>query len=411
MRSRVLTVFYIMAFVLVSLINFSCAKKELPQKDKIVFGGARPMSGVFSGFEDSAFGPIYKMWAKEVNKKGGIYVKEYGKKLPIELKIYDDKSDMGTMTRLLEKLIVEDKVDFILPPCSTAFLFAGAAIAKKYNKILIGGEGGASSMEKQLPNMPNVFMTLQYSNRYQMPALAEVFKDVGVENVAIFFIEDLHGIEYQSQATAEFAKVGINVVMIKGVPFEMKDVSALLKQAKAANVDAVCAFTYPPVTFNMIGQAKELGINFKAMLLGPGGEFGPLPGMFGNETIEGVMFEGAFSRKSTEKINEFVDLFMSYYKPDQFGWWGGANYYAGLQCLEQAIEKAGTLDQTKIMEVMGEEKFDTVLGKTWFENQLLAKECHPGQIGQWQNGAAEVISPRAKRTAEPIYPKPDWPTK
>jgi hypothetical protein len=33
---------------------------------------------------------------------------------------------------------------------------------------------------------------------------------------------------------------------------------------------------------------------------------------------------------------------------------------------------------------------------------------HPGEIGQWQNGKWEVIDPGKKRTAKPIYPKPEW---
>ena len=53
-------------------------------KDKIVFGGARPLSGGLAFFEASSYGPVYKLWAKDVNDKGGIYVKQYKKKLPIE---------------------------------------------------------------------------------------------------------------------------------------------------------------------------------------------------------------------------------------------------------------------------------------------------------------------------------------
>src|SRR4030042_2551794 len=75
------------------------ATPTLPPKDKIVIGAARPLSGPLSFFEATAFGPVYKMWVDEVNAGGGIFVKEYNKKLPIELKIYDDTSDMNTMTR------------------------------------------------------------------------------------------------------------------------------------------------------------------------------------------------------------------------------------------------------------------------------------------------------------------------
>ncbi|GAH51315.1 unnamed protein product, partial [marine sediment metagenome] len=41
---------------------------------------------------------------------------------------------------------------------------------------------------------------------------------------------------------------------------------------------------------------------------------------------------------------------------------------------------------------------------------LLALECHPGQVGQWQDGVYEVIGPADKATADAIYPKPPFPT-
>ena len=55
------------------------------------------------------------------------------------------------------------------------------------------------------------------------------------------------------------------------------------------------------------------------------------------------------------------------------------------------------------------QKFKTILGTTWFENQQLAEPCYAGQIGQWQNGIFEVVGPKNKATAKFIYPKPAWP--
>ena len=53
---------------------------------------------------------------------------------------------------------------------------------------------------------------------------------------------------------------------------------------------------------------------------------------------------------------------------------------------------------------------NTILGPTWFDqNHLLAVECHSGEVGQWQNGVFEVIGPKDKATAAPLYPKPAWP--
>jgi hypothetical protein len=56
---------------------------------------------------------------------------------------------------------------------------------------------------------------------------------------------------------------------------------------------------------------------------------------------------------------------------------------------------------------MATETFDTAMGPMKFENGI--NVTHPGQIGQWQDGVFEVVAPPDKRTAEPIYPKPEWP--
>jgi branched-chain amino acid transport system substrate-binding protein len=381
----------------------------VPTKDSIVIGGARPLSGPNAVYEETAFGPIYKMWIEEVNAKGGIYVEEYGKQLPIaEPIIYDDTSDLGTMTRLVEKLIVEDKVDFVLPPASTAFLFAAAPIFNKYEYILLGAEGGATTIRDQLPSLPYFFGVLNFSDHNQMPVMADIFEEVGVKRVGIMFLQDLHGIEYSGVATTELGKRGIDVVMVKSVPFEIQDVSPILKEAQAAEVDAFLTCCYPPQNCLATSQAMEIGFNPGVFLTGPGANFASYQLAFG-PAAEGVMGYGAWNCKSSEAAGEFCEKFFARWSPDILDWWGHLPYYGGLQFFEQAIEKAGTLDQTVIKDVMASETFETVLGPTWFEGGLLAVDCYAGQIGQWQNGIFEVVDPGEHRTADPIYPKPAWP--
>jgi branched-chain amino acid transport system substrate-binding protein len=376
-------------------------------KDKIVIGQAISLSGPLSAGVSIAGGRIYTMWVEEVNKNGGIYVEEYGKKLPVELKRYDDKSDIGTMTNLLEKLILEDKVDFVFPPWGTAWLFAAAPIANKYGYILIGGPGGALKL-KQL-NLPYFFQVLNFSDT-QAPALSSIFKEVGVKSVAIIYRGDLHGIEYGDALVPYFKKAGIEVKMKKSYPDGVKDLSPLLKEAKAANVDALCAAAYPPGGMLLTGQALELGIDFKAFFITVT-PFSPslYRDTFGAPVVEGVMGGGAWNVKTSPGAKEFVDKFVKRFgtEPD---YWGGLYYWSSLQHFQQAIEKAGTLDQKKIREVMAKEKFETALGPFWYdENRYFVN--HPGEIGQWQNGVFEVIDPGEKRTAPPLYPKPAWPKK
>ena len=118
---------------------------------------------------------------------------------------------------------------------------------------------------------------------------------------------------------------------------------------------------------------------------------------------------GAWNCKSSPAAADFCERFIARWGEGIVDWWGHLPYYGGLQFFEQAIEAAGTLDQTVIREVMATQTFETVLGPTWFEGGLLAVECYAGQVGQWQNGVFEVIDPGDNRTADPIYPKPPWP--
>ena len=406
MKNRVLLGFFLFMVILVFLAGAAGAKNPAP-KDKIVIGQAISLSGPLAGGVAIAGGPIYELWVEEVNKKGGIYVKEYGKKLPVELIRYDDKSDIGTMTNLLEKLILEDKVDFVFPPWGTAWLFAAAPIANKYKYILIGGPGGALKL-KEL-KLPYFFQVLNFSET-QAPALADIFTEVGVKSVAMIYRGDLHGVEYGNAMVPYFKEKNIEVKLNKSYPDGIKDLSPLLKEAKSLGVDAFCAASYPPGGMLLTGQSMELGINFNTFFITvlP---FSPnlYRGTFGVEGVEGVMGGGAWNAKTSPGAKELVDLFKARFnvEPD---YWGGLYYWSSLQHFQQAIEKAGTLDQKKIRDVLATERFDTALGPFWYdENRYFVN--HPGEIGQWQKGVFEVIDPGEKRTAPPLYPKPPWPKK
>lgn len=380
-------------------------------KDKIRIGQAVSLSGPNAIIHAPGALPPQTLWVEEVNAKGGIYVKEYGKKLPIEWIQYDDKSDHGTMVRLIEKLILEDKVDFLLPPCSTSFLFAAAPIANKYGYILIGAEGGAETLTTLVKDLPYVFLTLNYS-KHQIPVLADQFVEWGVKNVAITFNEDLHGVEYSNRALSEFKLKGIEVVSSKSHALGVQDLSPILKAAKAANVDAFCCFSYPGENILVTKQAIELGFNPKAFFCSVGPFALWFRDIFGANAIEGLMGGGAWNPKSSPAAKDLYDRIIARFGEKGIDMWGNLYYYGSLQFFQKAIEKAGTLDQKKIRDIIATEKFETALGLTWYDkDQNLAEECHPGEIGQWINGEWEVILPANKATAKPIFPKPPWPKK
>jgi branched-chain amino acid transport system substrate-binding protein len=393
--------------VMVALLSSFCTTNAFA-KDKIVVGMSRPLSGPLAVIGDSAFKPIYETWVPEINAAGGIYVKEYGKKLPIELKIYDDKSDVGTMARLTERLIVEDKVDFLWPACGTAFLFAQAPIANKHGYVLLTAEGGATQIKDLLPSLPFVFVCLSFSDWYQLPVLSEILGEKGAKTAYIAYIADLHGIEYSGVAGIEFPKQGIEVIGLSSIPPGTKDLSPIIKKANASKADVFCCFAYPDSVLPATGTSMALGYNPKAWIGGPGANFGFYHTAFG-PAVEGVLGFTMFACSQSKAAQTLCDKLYKG-KPEELqDWWGHPLYWVALEIWKQAIEKAGTLDQKAIQKVIATQKFDTILGPAWFENGLLSKECHTGEIGQWQGGTFEVVGPKKNATASFIYPKPPWP--
>ena len=389
----------------VSLVVIGCPGAQV-EKESIVFGQAVSLSGVLAAGNAVASTPYYDLWVHDVNAEGGIYVEEYGKKLPVELLIYDDTSDVGNMTQLLEKLITEDKVDFILPPWSTAMLFAAAPIAEKHGYILIGGAGGATKLKEEV-QLPYFFQVLNFADT-QVPTLADILAELGVQRVAIIFLDDLHGIEYSEMAAAEFANRGLDVVTEKMYPMQLADASLMLKQAQTLEADALVGFSYPDDSITITATAIDLGISFDVFFLSVCPAFTFYYGAFGPLT-EGIMGGGAWNEKSSEGAAAFSAHYTEVTGEPMGNYWGSLYFYSSMQHLQQAIEEAGTLDQAVIRDLLATRTYQTALGEFAYDDKQLFSANHPGEIGQWQNGVFEVIDPGAKRTAPPIL-KPAWPT-
>jgi branched-chain amino acid transport system substrate-binding protein len=395
--------------VVIPIIMFMlCAVgNAAPAKDKIRIGWVTSLSGILAGAVATTTAPAYEIWLEEVNAKGGIYVKEFGKRLPVEIIKYDDKSDVGTMTKLLEKVILEDKVDFILAPWGTAMLYASAPVANKHKYILLGNAGGCIKLKEIMPKMPYVFTVLNTAET-QIPELAGIFAENKVKTVAIVYIQDLHGIEYRDMALQEFKKAGIKIVSAKSFPHGTKDLVPMLKEAKVANVDAFVGFVYPDEAFLITGQAMEVGFNPKAFFLTVGPMLTQYRDAFTAKGVEGIMGGGAWNEKTSPGAKQLAEKLMTKYKGIEY--WGQLIYYSSMQFFEKAIEEAGTLDQTKIRDIMAVKTYDTAMGPMKFD-KIHFNTTFPGHIGQWQKGAWEIIDPGKKRTAKPEFPKPEWPAK
>jgi branched-chain amino acid transport system substrate-binding protein len=384
-----------------------------PEQDEIVLGASRDITGPQAGFQEYGFAPLYKMWAEEVNAAGGINVA--GKMLTVRIIEYDDASDPAACTRNIEKLVTEDHVDFLLGPTGTAMLFSAAPIANKYETLMLCGEGGATTLEPVMPDLPYVFSVLNYANHFQIPVFTELMVEAGAKTAYIMYMADLHGAEYNASAQGEFALNGITVVGSTSIPVTITDMNPIIEEAKALDPDIFCCFCYPNQNMLFMQTAMALEFNPDCILIGPGCNFEFFNLVFG-PALEGVMGEGAWNRNSSPALAEFADQLTELVGMGNQDWWGANVYLATLQYFKQAVEYAQTLDTEAILEVYRTMHFDTILGDMYWDIQgaagggLLPQECYSGQIGQWQSGIFEVVDNDEHRTADPIYPKAPWPT-
>src|SRR3977135_3301380 len=74
--------------------------QEAPKSVKV--GYVISLSGPQSAGAMLTTVPNYRLWVDEVNKAGGLMLKKYNKRVPIEVSEIDDRSNNEDMVRLVE---------------------------------------------------------------------------------------------------------------------------------------------------------------------------------------------------------------------------------------------------------------------------------------------------------------------
>ena len=104
----------------------------------------------------------YNLWQDWINERGGIVVN--GVKHPVTIKYYDDTSNANQSAVLMQKLITEDKANFLLGPYGSAATATDAAIAEQNEIPMVEANGAAQSIFNQ--GYKYTFGVLSPANKY-----------------------------------------------------------------------------------------------------------------------------------------------------------------------------------------------------------------------------------------------------
>src|SRR6476620_6799142 len=105
--------------VVIGVVAAACSALAADPPKSVRIGYAISLSG--PNAQGAAITTLsgYKLWVDDVNKKGGLKVQGFDKPIPIEVVEYDDTSNAENAVRLVERLMTQDKVDFVLDRKST----------------------------------------------------------------------------------------------------------------------------------------------------------------------------------------------------------------------------------------------------------------------------------------------------
>ncbi len=135
--------------------------------------------------------------------------------------------------RLTEKLILEDKVDFLLGPWSTAMWFALAPVLTQYQYPAVAPTVDSLQLKAMWQDIPYEFVILNQPAEKAV-AMVDLAKELGIKTMVAAHHQDLHGIEYASGVVPALAGSGVDLLLYKTWPLGAQDLSPLLKEMKAA---------------------------------------------------------------------------------------------------------------------------------------------------------------------------------
>ena len=139
---------YRAGFATVMAAAFACAPltAQAQNCEDLVLGAALSATGIYAANGQNTKNG-YEFGVKKVNDAGGIKIGD--KCYHLKVKYYDDESTPARAAQLVERLIDQDKVKFVLGPYGSPLTKAILPVIEKYKVPLVQGEAASRSLFTQ----------------------------------------------------------------------------------------------------------------------------------------------------------------------------------------------------------------------------------------------------------------------
>ncbi len=422
------------------LVQYATAK-EVPKEIRI--GDVVSYTGPYAGFGFNSFG--VEAAVEDINKLGGIYIKEYGKRIPVRWITRDVASDPLKVAPLTEDLILREKINFIGPGLEVPTMRQGTAMmADKYKIPAVYGVG---PFESWMAMKQSAGATWKYSFtygpgiaaprekgdfRYGDPGylmLPTWFGALGThaaktnKKVAAFALDDADGRAWYMVFTGAAAKEGYDCYRAGeqfGIyPEGTTDFTPIIKEWMKYGCEILWGNCPGPDFGILWKQCHVLGFKPKLVFSTRAAMHYRDISSWGGDLPNGVGAEvyWAPTIKDARGIGDTTpqSLAERWYKAKKEPFTQGVGYqYQAAQVLFDAIERAGTLNPDAVLKAISETDVITLGGRFVFEKgtQFYAMPCALAQWRKtdkpWKWEAPVVFSynKNMPATAEFIFPMP-----
>ena len=364
-------------------------------------GAALSETGRFAA-EGKAVRQGYDTWLRWVNEEhGGIRVGDG--RYRAEIVYLDDESDPDRIGDLIERLIDEDQVDFLLGPYSSTLTGPASAAAETHGVIMVEGNGASDGLFER--GYRNLFYVGVVASDYTRSSI-ELLAEQGARTAVVAYEDTPFATSVAEGAQRHLEANGVEVLAMERYPVGVDNVDDLMTEFAAIEPDIFVGGGHYDDAVLFLQSAAEQGFGPDAMLITVGPANPQLISDIGSGA-DGVLGPTAWEPVMSYEGESFGTA--SVYADTYEGLWGEPPIYqaagstAAALALHRAIEAAGSLDTDAVRDALRALEIDTFYGPIRFDERGV-NVAKPMGIVQVQDGRIVVVAPTAAAEGALVYP-------
>ena len=335
------------------------------------------------------------LWQEDVNAAGGLLGRR------VELRLADDRSEAGSVRALYEQLIRDEHADLLIGPFGSAATLGAAGAAEQHRRVLVNASGAARATQRA--DFRYVFQVPAPFGAYAAGAL-ELARRLDYRRIVLVARNDAIAREMAERAQADAGALGLQIAPLEVYPAGTHDFAPFVARARAVGAQAWIAFGLPQDAVEMVKAFRRLDYA-PAMFVAQGAADARFMARLGQDAEHSIGITPWEQTLRTPGNARFAEGYRRKWSAEPTAL--AAQGYAAGKVIEEAVRRAGTLEQEALRKAFAALRIETPLGRYEVDRSGVQLAARPSLV-QIQKGRREIVWPEALATAAWQLPYPRW---